>query len=207
MEHVVDQGPDANATQLLTQYSSGMLHAADKLTPIVYEQLRAMASGFLSSEHAGHTLQPTALVHEAYVKLIDQRTVDESNRAAFMGLASTIMRRILVDHARAKKRMKRGGSSRRVELRESQISGTSIKDDLSIDIERMDQALVKLADLDPRKARLIELRFFGGLDETESANLIGISRATASREWRMARSWLVRELTQMAKSEGEVGRE
>ncbi len=199
--------PDANATQLLTQYSAGEDHAADKLTPLVYEQLRAMASGFLSAERAGHTLQPTALVHEAYVKLIDQRSVDETNRAAFMGLASTIMRRILVDHARAKKRVKRGGENRRVELRESQISGTPDKDDLSIDIERMDKALAKLTDLDPRKARLIELRFFGGLDENDSANLIGISRATASREWRMARSWLMRELSQMAKTEGESGRE
>lgn len=203
----MENRPDANATQLLTQYLAGEDHAADKLTPLVYEQLRAMASGFLSAERAGHTLQPTALVHEAYVKLIDQRSVDETNRAAFMGLASTIMRRILVDHARAKKRVKRGGENRRVELRESQISGTPDKDDLSIDIERMDKALAKLTDLDPRKARLIELRFFGGLDENDSANLIGISRATASREWRMARSWLMRELSQMAKTEGESGRE
>jgi len=204
----VDHNASASATQLLTRVSAGESGAVDRLTPIVYEQLRAMATGFLAGERAGHTLQPTALVHEAYVRLIDQRSVDENNRAAFMGLAATIMRRILVDHARAKKRVKRGGSSRRVELRESQISGTApSKDDLSIDIERMDLALVKLADLDPRKARLIELRFFGGLDENESANLIGISRATASREWRMARSWLVRELSLMAESEGEIGRD
>ncbi|PHQ78136.1 MAG: RNA polymerase subunit sigma-70 [Phycisphaera sp.] len=204
----MDDNAGASATQLLTRVSAGESGAVDRLTPIVYEQLRAMATGFLAGERAGHTLQPTALVHEAYVRLIDQRSVDENNRAAFMGLAATIMRRILVDHARAKKRVKRGGSSRRVELRESQISGTApSKDDLSIDIERMDLALVKLADLDPRKARLIELRFFGGLDENESANLIGISRATASREWRMARSWLVRELSLMAESEGEIGRD
>lgn len=204
----MDHNASASATQLLTRVSAGESGAVDRLTPIVYEQLRAMATGFLAGERAGHTLQPTALVHEAYVRLIDQRSVDENNRAAFMGLAATIMRRILVDHARAKKRVKRGGSSRRVELRESQISGTApSKDDLSIDIERMDLALVKLADLDPRKARLIELRFFGGLDENESANLIGISRATASREWRMARSWLVRELSLMAESEGEIGRD
>jgi len=204
----VDQDSGTNATQLLTRVSAGESAAVDRLTPIVYEQLRAMATGFLASERAGHTLQPTALVHEAYVRLIDQRSVNEDNRAAFVGLAATIMRRILVDHARAKKRVKRGGSSQRVELRESQISGSvPSKDDLSIDIERMDQALVKLADLDPRKAQLIELRFFGGLDENESANLIGVSRATASREWRMARSWLARELSLMAETEGDTGRE
>lgn len=204
----MENPPDANATQLLTQYSAGEAHAADKLTPMVYEQLRAMAAGFLTGERAGHTLQPTALVHEAYVRLIDQRSVDEANKAAFMGLASTIMRRILVDHARAKKSMKRGGTSRRVELRDSQVSDQSqSKDESSIDVESMDHALLKLADLDPRKARLIELRFFGGLDEQESADLIGISRATASREWRMARSWLARELTRMDQCEEEAGRD
>jgi len=117
----VDHNASASATQLLTRVSAGESGAVDRLTPIVYEQLRAMATGFLAGERAGHTLQPTALVHEAYVRLIDQRSVDENNRAAFMGLAATIMRRILVDHARAKKRVKRGGSSRRVELRESQL--------------------------------------------------------------------------------------
>ncbi|GAB5495446.1 MAG: sigma-70 family RNA polymerase sigma factor [Phycisphaerales bacterium] len=196
---------NANATVLLTAFTTGSVHAADELTPIVYEQLRAMASSFLAQERPEHTLQPTALVHEAYMRLIDQRSVNEENKAAFMGLASTIMRRVLVDHARAKKRLKRGGDGRRVELRESRIAGQGV--DGALDVEEMDQALCKLAELDPRKARLIELRFFGGLGETEAAELIGISRATASREWRMARSWLVRKLSLMEKNSEAADRE
>lgn len=201
----MNQQNDAKATLLLTSLTSGSTRAADELTPIVYEQLRAMASKFLIQERPGHTLQPTALVHEAYVRLIDQRSVNENDRAAFMGLASTVMRRVLVDHARARKRLKRGGAGQRVELRESQVQG---QDGASTpDFEEMDVALSKLADLDPRKARLIELRFFGGMDENEAADMIGISRATASREWRMARSWLARELSRMDKTAEEAGRE
>ncbi|MCA9273603.1 MAG: sigma-70 family RNA polymerase sigma factor [Phycisphaerales bacterium] len=186
------------ATTLLKVIAAGDERAADQLTPIVYDQLKALAGSLLVSERAGHTLQPTALVHEAYVRLIDQRSIDQSDRAAFLGLAATVMRRVLVDHARARNRVKRGGGLRRVELQESRISGQDSGTE-QIDIEAMDAALNRLAELDPRKARLIELRFFGGLDETEAAELIGISRATASREWRMARSWLARELA------GETG--
>ncbi|RNC81666.1 MAG: sigma-70 family RNA polymerase sigma factor [Phycisphaera sp.] len=200
----MDQANNADATMLLTALTSGTSHAADELTPIVYDQLRSLASSYLAQERPDHTLQPTALVHEAYVRLIDQRSVSEDDKAAFMGLASTIMRRVLVDHARAKKRLKRGGGGRRVELRESQMAGQS--GDGSLDVEDMDQALIKLAELDPRKARLIELRFFGGLGETEAADMIGISRATASREWRMARSWLVRELSLMDQATEEADR-
>lgn len=184
----------ARATTILTRLVAGDAHAADELTPIVYEQLKALAGSLLVAERAGHTLQPTALVHEAYVRLIDQRSVDRNDRAAFLGLAATVMRRVLVDHARARNRVKRGGGLRRVELSESRIASQDQTSE-QIDIEAMDAALNKLNELDPRKARLIELRFFGGLDEAEAADLIGISRATASREWRMARSWLARELS------------
>jgi len=183
------------ATTLLRVYAKGNQDAADQLTPLVYDQLKALAGSMLVSERAGHTLQPTALVHEAYVKLIDQRNLDHNDRAAFLGLAATVMRRILVDHARTRNRVKRGGGLRRVEFSESSIASPGGNDTDPIDIEAMDTALTKLTDLDPRKARLIELRFFGGLDENEAAELIGISRATASREWRMARSWLARELS------------
>ena len=186
------------ATTLLRVLADGDERAADQLTPLVYDQLKAIAGSLLVSERAGHTLQPTALVHEAYVRLIDQRSLDQSDRSAFMGLAATIMRRILVDHARAHNRVKRGGGLRRVELSESRIASQDQSTE-QIDIEAMDAALNKLAELDPRKARLIELRFFGGLDEVEAADMLGISRSTASREWRMARSWLARELT------GEAG--
>lgn len=183
------------ATTLLRVYAKGNQDAADQLTPLVYDQLKALAGSMLVTERAGHTLQPTALVHEAYVKLIDQRNLDQNDRAAFLGLAATVMRRILVDHARTRNRVKRGGGLRRVEFSESSIASPGGNDTDPIDIEAMDTALTKLTDLDPRKARLIELRFFGGLDENEAAELIGISRATASREWRMARSWLARELS------------
>ncbi|MFI4871315.1 MAG: ECF-type sigma factor [Phycisphaerales bacterium JB061] len=193
----MDQHWQQTATALLKGLTSGDQHAADQLTPIVYDQLKALAGSLLVSERAGHTLQPTALVHEAYVKLIDQRTIDPSDRAAFLGLAATVMRRVLVDHARARNRVKRGGGLRRVELSESRIASQD-QNTQEIDIEAMDRALNKLSELDPRKARLIELRFFGGLDESGAAELIGISRATASREWRMARSWLARELSEEA---------
>ncbi|MGP1273510.1 MAG: ECF-type sigma factor [Phycisphaerales bacterium] len=189
----------AQTTQLLLRSRSGDQHAAAELTPLVYDQLRRLAGSLLSEERAGHTLQPTALVHEAFVRLIDQRQIDEGDRSAFMGLAATIMRRVLVDHARARNRLKRGGGARRVALEATQLAMPSEPDD-SLDLERLDEALQRLADMDERKAKIVELRFFGGLDESAAATAVGVSRATASREWRMARSWLLRELEQMDES-------
>ncbi len=159
----------------------------------------------LSAERPGHTLQATALVHEAYVRLIDQRTLDSSDRGAFLGLAATIMRRVLVDHARARHRLKRAAPGRRVEMGEAEALAADERDAILIageDIEALDAALLRLASVDERKARLVELRFFGGLDEQEAADMVGISRATASREWRMARAWLARELDGRSSSEG-----
>ncbi len=182
------------ATQILTRMSQGDEHAVDELTPVLYEELRRLAGSMLVQERAGHTLQATALVNEAYLRLIDQRTVSAQDRSAFMGLAATVMRRVLVDHARAKKRLKRGGDARRVALRDDLASEIEVKPDDGLDIEALDSALIKLAQVDERKARLVELRFFCGLDEEVAAEMAGISRATASREWRMARSWLLREL-------------
>lgn len=182
------------ATQILTRMSQGDEHAVDELTPVLYEELRRLAGSMLVQERAGHTLQATALVNEAYLKLIDQRTVSAEDRSAFMGLAATVMRRVLVDHARAKKRLKRGGDARRVALHGDLAAEIEAKPDDGLDIEALDRALVKLAQVDERKARLVELRFFCGLDEGVAAEMVGISRATASREWRMARSWLLREL-------------
>lgn len=194
---MVDQTTQQTATHLLRVLARGDAHAADELTPLVYNQLRELAGSLLVSERPDHTLQPTALVHEAYVRLIDQRSIDPVDRGAFLGLAAMVMRRVLVDHARAKNRVKRAGRHRRVELNESQIAAPDSEAGNGFDIEAMDRALTKLAGLDARKARLIELRFFGGLDEAEAAELLGISRATASREWRMARSWLACELGEM----------
>jgi len=184
------------ATTVLTRLTGGDEAAADELTPLLYEELRALASSMLASERRDHTLQATALVNEAYMRLIDQRSVGDGGKAAFMGLAATMMRRILVDHARAKNRLKRGGGGRRVVLSDTAI-GTPPEDQQSgTDVEALDAALTKLAGLDERKARLVELRFFCGLDEQQAAEIVGISRATASREWRMARSWLATELEQ-----------
>ncbi len=182
------------ATQMLTRLSAGDAHAVDELTPLLYEELRRLAGSMLVQESAGHTLQATALVNEAYLRLIDQRTVSAEDRSAFMGLAATVMRRVLVDHARAKKRLKRGGDARRVALQSDLAAEIEGSCDDGLDIEALDAALVRLAEVDERKARLVELRFFCGLDEGAAAEMVGISRATASREWRMARSWLLREL-------------
>lgn len=192
------------ATGLLGRLGAGDAHAADELTPLIYEELRSLARGVLSSERPGHTLQATALVHEAYVRLIDQRTLDSQDRGAFLGLAATIMRRVLVDHARARNRLKRAGTGRRVEMGEAEALASQVGDELRIageDIEELDAALGRLADVDARKAQLVELRFFGGVDEREAAEIVGISRATASREWRMARAWLARELDERPGSE------
>lgn len=182
-----------HATTILTRLTRGDSHAAEELTPILYAELRRLAGSLLSGERAGHTLQPTALVHEAYVRLIDQRSVSPEDRSAFIGLAATVMRRVLVDHARAHNRLKRGGNNRRVPLGDSVVADSPEGDD-RFDLEALDIALDRMCEIDPRKARLVELRFFCGLDEPDAADLLGISRATASREWRMARAWLAREL-------------
>lgn len=185
------------ATGLLGRLGAGDARAADELAPLIYEELRSLARAVLASERRGHTLQATALVHEAYVRLIDQRSLDASDRSAFLGLAATMMRRVLVDHARARHRLKRAAPGRRVDLGEAEVVSGGAGASLQIageDIEALDAALRRLAAVDERKARLVELRFFGGLDEQEAADMVGISRATASREWRMARAWLAREL-------------
>ncbi|MBX3390853.1 MAG: sigma-70 family RNA polymerase sigma factor [Phycisphaeraceae bacterium] len=189
----MSEGADI-ATTLLARITRGDGHAADALTPMLYEQLRALAGSLLVDERRGHSLQPTALVHEAYLRMIDQQKVDKDDRAAFFGLAATLMRRILVDHARARRRMKRGGGARRVMLRESLAPGVEPADEWSIDVEILNASLEKLAELDERKARLVELRFFGGLDEPQAAETLGISRATAARDWRFARAWLAHEI-------------
>lgn len=186
--------PASQATQILTRVRNGDARAADELVPVLYEELHRLAEAMIVEERAGHTLQATALINEAYLRLIDQSIVTAEDRSAFMRLAATVMRHVLVDHARAKKRLKRGGNARRLALHGDlafEIKGASEE---GLDIEALDAALLKLAEVDERKARLVELRFFCGLDEHIAAEIVGISRATASRQWRMARSWLLREL-------------
>jgi len=176
-------------TRLLNRAVSGRGSAAAELLPIVYEELRRLAAAFFRDQKAGGTLQPTALVHEAYLKLVDQ-SIQWSSRNQFFVVAAKAMRSILVDHARGKNRKKRGGGRQRLALSADPSSPDT--DDLPIDA--IDEALTRLAELDERKARLVELRFFGGLTLQQAADVLGLSRTTASEDWRMARAWLYNEL-------------
>jgi RNA polymerase sigma factor (TIGR02999 family) len=184
------QGPQ-NITELLAGYGRGDKEALDQLMPVVYEELRRQAARYLRREQAGHTLQTTALIHEAYVRLIDQRHVQWQNRAHFFGIAAQLMRRILVDHARTKKRVKRGGSDIRVSLGDANVS---VKGQ-DLDIVALDEALQRLSEIDEQQSRVVELRFFSGLTVEETAEVMGISKATVKRDWSMAKAWLHRELS------------
>lgn len=186
----MSQAPE-NVTQLLIDWSKGDKAALDALLPVVYEELRHQAARYLRRERAGHTLQTTALIHEAYIKLIDQRNVHWQNRAHFFGIAAQAMRRILVDHARAKNRAKRGGSDIRVSFNEANLVGQQ----QDLDIEALDEALTRLSEIDEQQSRIVELRFFSGLTVEETAEVLGISPATVKRDWSMAKAWLHREIS------------
>lgn len=174
------------ATQLLLAWSTGDHRALDQMLPLVYDELHRLASRYLSDERPDHTLQPTALVHEAYLRLINQRSVDWRNRAQFLGVAASMMRRILVNHARDRAAAKRAGNRERVSL--SLVDVASGAPD--VDLIALEDALARLTALDERKARVVELRFFGGLTMEEVAELLEVSRATVEREWSFARAWL-----------------
>jgi len=165
--------------------------ALDKLMPAVYDELRRQAARYLRREQAGHTLQTTALIHEAYMRLVDQRNVQWQNRAQFFGIAAQMMRRILVDHARTKKRVKRGGSDIKVSLADA----TMPVEERDLDVIALDEALTRLAEIDEQQSRVVELRFFSGLTVEETAEVMGISPATVKRDWSMAKAWLHRELS------------
>ena len=180
-----------DVTVLLQSAVAGDSRAADLLLPAVYEELRALAQSQLGRERAGHTLQATALVHEAYVHLVDQSRSNFRDRQHFIAVATTAMRRILVDHARGRGRLKRGGGIARVSL-EAVAGIVAAKD---VDIVGLDDALAKLAAVDERKSKLVELRFFGGASIEEAADILGVSTATAKREWQVARAFLYREMT------------
>jgi RNA polymerase sigma factor (TIGR02999 family) len=181
--------PD-EVTLMLIRWSNGERDALDKLIPLVYGELRQLASRALRRERRDHTLQPTALVHEAYLRLIDQRNVNWQNRAHFFAIASQAMRRIIVDHARRHNALKRGGDNLKVEL-EAALMLPGTKD---VDVVRLDDALTALGSFDPQQSRIVELRFFGGLSIEETAEVIGISPATVKRDWSMAKAWLHREM-------------
>jgi RNA polymerase sigma factor (TIGR02999 family) len=188
-----DNNPStAKITQLLIAWSAGRREALDDLLPLVYEELRRLAARYLRHEPGDHTLQPTALVHEAYLRLIDQRRVQWRNRAHFYGVAAQIMRRILVDHARARRAEKRGAGWERVPLVEDETPAGAG----DVDVLALDEALGRLAAFDSQQERIVELRYFGGLTIDEVAEVVGLSAATVVREWTIAKAWLRAELSE-----------
>ncbi len=179
-------GASAPDTPLVPAWIPGDKGALDQMLPVVYAELHRLAAHYLSLESTGHTLQPTALVHEAYLRLVDQRQADWRNRAQFLGLAAGMMRRILVNHARDRAALKRGGAPERVSL--SLVETPSGRPD--VELIALEDALERLAALDPRKARVVELKFFGGLTVEEIAEVLEVSGATVEREWSFSRAWL-----------------
>jgi len=178
-------------TRLLVAWGEGDEAALDELTPLVYEELHRLAHYYMSGERAGHTLQTTALVNEAYLRLIDWKNVQWQNRAHFFAVSAQLMRRILVDFARARGYDKRGGGVRAEALDEAAL----VTDEKGTDLVALDEALGALAELDERQARIVELRFFGGLTNEEVAEVLKVSEGTVRRDWSLARAWLHRELS------------
>jgi RNA polymerase sigma factor (TIGR02999 family) len=176
-------------TALLKDWSGGDQRALEQLLPLVYDELRKLAAGYMRKERSDHTLQPTALVHEAYLRLVDQQRVDWRNRAHFFGIAAQMMRRVLVDHARRRQAAKRDAATCYLSFSDEVASPG--RDPELLDFDR---ALETLSALDPRQAKIVELRFFGGLTVEETAEVVGISPATVKREWQTARAWLAREI-------------
>lgn len=179
-------------TQQLVAWSNGDAAALEQLIPAAYQELRRMADRYLRSEGAGHSLQPTALVHEAYLRLIDQTQVQWQNRAHFFGVAATLMRRILLDHAKAKHREKRGGAAQKLSLDEV----ANYTHERAAELIALDDALQSLAQLDERKSRVVELRYFGGLTVEETAQVLSVSPQTVLRDWNLAKAWLYQQLSQ-----------
>lgn len=184
------QSPEG-ITQLLIDWGKGDQAALERLMPLVYSELRRLASNYLRRERVEHTLQPTALVNEAYLKLVDQRNARWQNRAHFFGIAAQLMRRILVDHARQRQAVKRGGVDQQ---RLSITSAEAAVKQPEIDLLALNEALDELAQMDPQQSRIVELKFFGGLSIEETAEVLGISHATVERDWKLARAWLRRQL-------------
>jgi RNA polymerase sigma factor (TIGR02999 family) len=190
----MSEPPDqADVTDLLRRWRAGDARALDELTPLVYRELHRIARRHVAREHAGHTLQATALVHEAFIKLVDQRRVEWQNRAQFFNLAATLMRRILVDHVRSAERLKRGADAPKVPLDEASAGAEHPTLDLA-DVLTLDRALDDLEKLDPRQSQLVELRFFGGLTVEETAEAMALSTGTVKREWAVARAWLYQRM-------------
>jgi RNA polymerase sigma factor (TIGR02999 family) len=184
-------------TRLLRDWSNGDESALDQLTPLVYSELRRLAGRYLRKERPDHTLQSTALVHEAFIRLVDQREVKWQNRAHFFGVAAQMIRRILVDHARGRHASKRGSGAPKLSLDEA-LATPERKD---LDLIALDDALNSLAKIDPQQARIVELRFFTGLTVEETAEVLGISPATVKRDWVTAKAWLYRDISRAVANE------
>lgn len=180
-----------DVTQLLVNWSQGDQAALNDLMPLVYQELRRLAASYLRRERSDHTLQSTALVHEAFLRLIDQNRIQWQNRAHFFGVAAQMIRRILVDHARTQNRIKRGAGAAKLSLDEAIALPNSGSE---IDLVSLDDALGRLSALDPQQGRIVELRFFAGLSIEETAEVVGVSPATVKREWTMAKAWLYQNL-------------
>ena len=179
-----------DVTRLLKEWANGARSALEALTPLVYAELRRLAQSYLRSEAPGHTLQPTALVHEAFLRLHDRNAPDCQSRSQFYGLAAHLMRQILIDHARGRQAQKRGGPAVHLSLEE----GLVVSPERDADLVALDDALERLASVDPRKSQVVELRFFGGLDVEEIAEVLKVSEKTVRRDWQFAKAWLVHEL-------------
>jgi RNA polymerase sigma-70 factor, ECF subfamily len=179
-----------DAAALLAELDVGNDKAASELVVLLYSELRSLASGYMRRERSDHTLQTTALVHEAYLRLADQREVIWKNREQFMGVAAQLMRRILVDYGRGHGAQKRGKGFEKVFLEEAEV----VSGGKAADVIALDEALTRLGEFDPQQARLVELRFFGGLSIDEAAAVLGVSRTTLKRDWNLAKAWLAREL-------------
>lgn len=185
-----------DVTRLLVEWGKGNQAALDELIPLVYDELRRLAGRYMRRESEGHTLQTSALVNEAYLRLVDQRSVQWQNRAHFFGVAAQLMRRILVDHARGRLRAKRGGGAQQVSLADQSVISKELTD-----VIVLDDALKSLTDLDSRKSQIVEMKFFGGLTNEEVAEVLKVTTRTVEREWRKAKAWLNRAITKGAMNE------
>jgi RNA polymerase sigma-70 factor, ECF subfamily len=184
--------PQHQITQLLAEWSDGNQAALDELYPLVYEELHRLARRYMSRERRGHTLQTTALINEAYVRLVDQKNVRWANRSHFFAISAQIMRRILIDHARRHAYAKRGGGAQQVSLDEVAM----VAREAGADLIKLDEALKTLAKMDPRRCHVVELRYFGGLNNEEIAGVLKVSENTVTRDWNLARAWLYQQLTE-----------
>ena len=190
----MNKPPPNEITERLIAWGAGDRAALDQLLPVVYQELRRMAGNYLRQENPGHTLQPTALVHEAWLRLINQARVNWRNRAQFFGVAAQMMRRILVDHAKAKHREKRGGDAVKLSLDDV----INLSRERAAELLALDDALDELTRVDERKSRVIELRYFGGFSVEETAQILGVSPETVMRDWKLAKAWLYQQIRQEA---------